>query len=250
MSAMNNRVLEIPDAQQLAVTLIEITRSVTQGVETIEIFTSLAERCVTLLPVSAAGILLRDFTDTLQVIGASSPSAHLLDLFQVQNEEGPCLECSTDGLPVAAADLQTESRWPRFTQLAMAQNFNAVYALPLRSREATIGALNLFASEPLSEGQLVVAQALADTATLSLLQVDPTVDLQIVIRRIHMAVESRNTIQQAQGMLAQRYAIDAEAALVRLRVAQEESSLTLVQVASAVIERDTNSPVFKLFDAN
>jgi len=82
---MNQATYEIPDATQLAITLIDITRAVTQGAETIEIFTSLAEKCVDLLPVKAAGILLRDVTGTLQVIGASSPSAHLLDLFQVQN---------------------------------------------------------------------------------------------------------------------------------------------------------------------
>ena len=244
---MNQTTYEIPDATQLAITLIDITRAVTQGAETIEIFTSLAEKCVDLLPVKAAGILLRDVTGTLQVIGASSPSAHLLDLFQVQSEEGPCLECSTTGSPVSDAELSESGPWPRFAALTRAQDFNAVYALPLRSRDVTIGALNLFATEPLSEGRLIVGQALADAATLSLLQVDPHVDLQIVIRRIHLAVESRNTLEQAQGMLAQRFSIDAEAALVRIRNVSEQTSLSVVAVATAVISRDENSPVARLF---
>ena len=158
--------LEVPDAAELAVTLIEITRSVTQGAETIEIFTELAEKCVGLLPVSAAGILLRDVSGTLQVIGASSPSAHLLDLFQVQNEEGPCLECTMTGIGVSDIELSATGPWPRFSELARAQEFTAVYALPLRSRDVTVGALNLFAREQLSPGRLVVAQALADAATL------------------------------------------------------------------------------------
>jgi len=240
---MTEIVLELPDASALALTLIEITNSMTQGAETIEIFTELAGKCVNLLPVAAAGILLRDVTGTLQVIGASSPSAHLLDLFQVQNEQGPCLECTMTGTPVTDVELSPTGRWPRFAALASSQGFSAVYALPLRSRDVTVGALNLFAREPLSASRLVVAQALADTATLSLLQVDPHIDLQIVVRRIHMAVESRNTLEQAQGMIAQRFGIDAEAALARLQDVSERTDLSLVEVATAVIQRDPDSPV-------
>ena len=124
---MTEVVFESSDATELAVTFIEVTRSVTQGAETVEIFTELAEKCVRLLPVSAAGILLRDVEGTLQVIGASSPSAHLLDLFQVQNEEGPCLECTTTGSPVSDDDLRLDGgRWPRFAELARAQGFASV----------------------------------------------------------------------------------------------------------------------------
>lgn len=240
---MSEFLLEVSDATELAIALIEVTRSVTQGAETVEIFTELAEKCVGLLPVSAAGILLRDVDGSLQVIGASSPSAHLLDLFQVQNEEGPCLECTKTGIPVSDTDLSVgDSRWPRFAELAR-EGFVAVYALPLRSRDVTVGALNLFANERLSPGRLVVAQALADAATLSLLQIDPHVDLQIVIRRIHLAVESRNTIEQAQGMIAQRFDIDPEDALVRLRAVAQGANMPLSEVAVAVVERDPDSPV-------
>lgn len=240
---MTEILLEVPDATELAITLIEITKSVTRGAETIEIFTELAEKCVSLLPVSAAGILLRDVSGTLQVIGASSPSAHWLDLFQVQNEEGPCLECTMTGIPISDVELSAHGKWPRFAELTTAQGFTAVYALPLRSRDVTVGALNLFAREQLSPGRLVVAQALADAATLSLLQVDPHIDLHIVIRRIHLAVESRNTLEQAQGMIAQRFAIDTEEALIRLRDVSERTALTLVEVATAVVRRDPDSPV-------
>ena len=243
---MDRSTYEISDATELAITLIDITRAVTRGAETIEIFTSLAEKCVELLPVKAAGILLHDVSGTLQVIGASSPSAHLLDLFQVQNEEGPCLECSITGVPVSDAELSPTGKWPRFSALTRAQNFSAVYALPLRSRDVTIGALNLFAIEHLSEGRLLVAQALADTATLSLLQIDPQVDLQIVIQRIHLAVESRNALEQAQGMIAQRFSIDAEEALIRIRDVSIATTLSVTEVARAILTRDFTSPALKL----
>ncbi len=243
---MTELILDVPDATELAITLIEITRSVTQGAETIEVFSALADKCVRLLPVKAAGILVRDVSGTLQVIGASSPSAHLLDVFQVQNDEGPCLECTKTGLPVSDQGLTGENKWPRFAALARERGFTSVYALPLRSRDLTVGALNLFAFDGLSEGQLVVAQALADAATLSLLQVDTHIDLQIVIRRIHLAVESRNTVQQAQGMIAQRFRIDIDEALIRLRDVSELTALTLVQVATAVVNRDQASPAHRL----
>lgn len=239
---MESQFLDTPNAIELASTLIEITRSVTHGAETIEIFTDLAERCVSLLPVSAAGILLRDASGTLQVIGASNASAHLLDLFQVQNDEGPCLDCSNTGLAVSDAPLGSSGTWPRFSQMAQASGFHSAYALPLTSRDVTVGALNLFGTKPLSAGQLVIAQTLADTATLSLLQVDPHVDLHIVIRRIHVAVESRNTLEQAQGMVAQRFAISPEGALLRMREVSIELDLSMIDVATSVVTRDENSP--------
>lgn len=246
---MSHATYEIPDATELAITLIDITRAVTQGAETIEVFTSLAEKCVDLLPVKAAGILLRDVSGTLQVIGASSPSAHLLDLFQVQNDQGPCQECSLTGIAVTDEELSETGKWPRFAELTRAQQFTAVYALPLRSRDVTIGALNLFATEQLSEGRLLVAQALADAATLSLLQIDPHVDLQIVIRRIHVAVKSRNTLEQAQGMIAQRFSIDAEQALVRIRNVSTQTHLNVIEVARSIIDRDSNSPAVVLLSS-
>lgn len=233
---------ELPNSSILAETLVDLAQAATQGAETIELFTSLTERCVELLPVAAAGILLRDVNGKLQVIGASNPSAHLLDLFQLQNQEGPCLECCAIGEAVVDIELSDVGKWPEFAEKVRSSGFRAVYALPLRSRGVTVGALNLFATTKLDESHLTVAQALADAATLSLMQVDPELDLQIVIRSIHLAVESRNTVEQAQGMIAERYSISAEDALVKIRKASKETGLSLLQTAIAVVERE---PSFK-----
>lgn len=235
---MTTASIGLPDPEQLAQTLIDVTKAITQGSETIEVFSALAERCVTLIPVSAAGILLRDIGGSLQVVGSSSRSAHVLDLFQLQNEEGPCLECCETGMPVLNDELGASGPWPRFSKLARSHGFSAVYALPLRSRGVTVGALNLFAEESLDTRRVDVGQALADAATLSLMQVDPTLDYQLVVRSIHVVIESRNTVDQAQGMIAQRYSISVEDALVRLREAANQTGLTLVQTATAVVERD------------
>ncbi len=238
-----------PDSTEVAETLIEITGAIARGAETIEIFTHLAQRCVAILPVAGAGILLRDAAGDLQVIGASSPSAHLLDLFQVQNEQGPCLVCLQTGEQVFDLDLSPTGPWPRFASLVRDKGFAAVYALPLRSRHVAIGALNLFTTQALSPDRLVVAQALADTATLSLLQVDTQTDTMLVIQRIHKAVEARNIFDQARGMLAQRFTIDSEEATARLVDAAHVTGLSLTAVSRAVVTRDASSPATALLAA-
>jgi len=231
-------------ATELARTFMEITSAIANGEETIDVFSRLTLKCVELLPVAAAGILLRDADGILRVIGASNPSAHLLDLFQVQNEEGPCLECLATGEPIADTDLDAAGRWPRFAALARAHDFSAVYALPLHSHQVAVGALNLFAHTTLGDDRLVVAQSLADAATLSLLHVDARLDASLVVQRIRMAVEARNTLDQARGMLAQRFSIDGDAALVRLQEVARETELSLREVATAVVLRDQDSPAF------
>ena len=229
---------------QVARMFIELTGVIAGGAETIEIFAELAEKCVGLLPVSAAGILLRDVSGDLQVIGASSPSAHLLDLFQVQNDEGPCLECLETGEQVFEVDLGSSDRWPQFSELARRQQFTSVYALPLQSRHVTVGALNLFATSPLDPDRLLVAQALADAATLSLLQIDPQTDNQIMIQRIQRAIEDRNTLDQARGMITERFGIDPETALIRLVHVSRQVGVRLTDVARAVVSRDEDSQAF------
>lgn len=229
---------------QVARMFIDLTSVIASGAETIEIFAELAQKCVVLLPVSAAGILLRDVSGDLQVIGASSPTAHLLDLFQVQNEEGPCLECLETGEQVFDIDLGSTGRWPRFSALARGQQFTSVYALPLRSRHVTVGALNLFATSPLDPDRVLVAQALADAATLSLLQIDPQTDNQIMIQRIQRAIEDRNTLDQARGMITQRFGVDPETALTRLVQVARQVGAPLTDVARAVVRRDEGSPAF------
>ena len=157
----------IPESEHLARTFVDLTQSLSSGEDSYEVLSMLSNRCVELLPVSASGILIMDQLGVLQVIAASSPSAHLLDLFQIQNEEGPCFQCYRTGEAVSDIDVTDEVRWPRYSSLAKSNGFTATYALPLKSRGTVIGALNLFAKEKLSPERILVAQTLADAATLS-----------------------------------------------------------------------------------
>jgi hypothetical protein len=236
----------LPESEELARTFVALARGVLEGADTVEVFSMLAESCVRLLPVKAGGILVRDAMGFLQVIGASNQSVHLLDLCQVQNVEGPSLECCRTGSLVADTELSEEGPWPRFAWLATSHGYGAVYAVPLLSRGVPIGALNLFGTSEIPAERLVLAQALADAATLALLQVDPREDTVVLARQVHLAVESRNTVEQARGMIAQRFNVGEESALEQLRRAAERLDLPLVEVARATVHRDGSHPAVAL----
>jgi hypothetical protein len=133
------------DGQPLSQTFVELTDTMVAGFDVIDFLHVLTDRSVQLLDVSAAGLLLADPRGELRVVAASSEAARLLELFQLQNDQGPCLDCFRSGQPVQAADLAAEAeRWPRFAPAALQAGFAAVQALPMRLREHVVGALNLF----------------------------------------------------------------------------------------------------------
>lgn len=235
-------VLEPSSAVELARTFVDLARSVNDGADLVYVYSMLSDRCVQLLPIEACGVLLIDLRGHLRVIGSSSHAAELLDLFQVQNDEGPCLKCCRSGESVADVALEPEGEWPRFSALARGHGFGAVYAIPLRSRDVVLGALNLFASTAIDEERLGVARSLADAATIALLQADPGEDVSTMTRRVHLAVETRATVDQATGIVAQRFELSVDDALARLRTAADDANSRLVDVASAVVARDGNEP--------
>src|SRR4249920_3242948 len=137
------------DGQLLSETFVELTDTMVAGFDVIDFLHVLTDRSVQLLDVSAAGLLLADPRGELRVVAASSEAARLLELFQLQNDQGPCLDCFRTGQPVTDADLDAEAhRWPRFSAAAQQAGFAAVQALPMRLREQVIGALNLFGVFP------------------------------------------------------------------------------------------------------
>jgi len=246
MTTTTDTKFELPDASQLAAAFVDLARSVKEGKDMVEVFSMLAERCVTVLSVAACGILVIDPMGELEVIGSSNHSAHLLDLFQVQNVEGPCLQCCRTGEAVIDTELSETGPWPGFSLAAREQGYLAVYAVPLAAQGVVVGALNLFAQESIRNEEIAVAQALADAATIALLQADPREDALVVTRRLHMVVEERNTIEQAKGVLAQRFSIDADEAFVQLRRAGERTGTRLIDVAMSVVTRDDSYDAARL----
>jgi transcriptional regulator with GAF, ATPase, and Fis domain len=226
------------DEALLSDTFVELTDTMVAGFDVIDFMHVLTDRSVQLLDVSAAGLLLADPRGELRVVAASSEAARLLELFQLQNDQGPCLDCFRSGLPVMAADLVAAApRWPRFAPAAREAGFAAVQALPMRLREQVIGALNLFRAGPgaFEPADVRVGQALADVATISLLQERSMRHSDTLNEQLQTALNSRVIIEQAKGKLAERLGLDMDQAFNLLRESARTSNRRLSDLAQAFI---------------
>ncbi|MDH6219477.1 GAF and ANTAR domain-containing protein [Streptomyces pseudovenezuelae] len=225
--------------QLLAKTFVELADNLVTDFDLIDFLRLLTDRCVGLLDASAAGVLLADRDGALHVMAASDEQARLLELFQLQNDEGPCLECFHTGAPVLVPDLSAETlQWPRFAVAAQRSGFTAVQALPMRLRDEVVGALNLFHAEPgpIEPAGTLIAQALADVATISLLQQRSTRRSTVLNEQLQAALNSRVLIEQAKGKLAERQGIDMEQAFTALRGYARSHNLRLSDLARAFID--------------
>ena len=220
-----------------ATTFVEIVDTLVDNFDVIDVLTVLTSRCVELLEAAAAGILLADETKHLRVIGASTEQVELLELFQIQNDEGPCLDCFHTGKVVSNANLALPSAWPQFAAESIRNGYPAVCAVPLRLRDVILGCLNLFMSQPiaLTEAEVALAQALADVASIAMVQDQAT--RQAAIREGHLqhALMSRIVIEQAKGMLAERGGLEMEDAFAKLRSFARSNNLGLTEVAEALV---------------
>ncbi|MEU9960653.1 GAF and ANTAR domain-containing protein [Streptomyces sp. NPDC050982] len=224
--------------QLLAKTFVELADNLVADFDLIDFLRLLTDRCVGMLGAGAAGVLLADRDGKLRVMAASDEQVRLLELFQLQNDEGPCLECFRTGAPVIVPDLAREAdRWPRFVTAAHLSGFGAVQALPMRLRDEVVGALNLFRATPgpFDPAATLIAQALADVATISLLQQRTTHRSTVLNEQLQTALNSRVLIEQAKGKLAERQNIDMEQAFTALRGYARSHNRRLVDVARAFI---------------
>jgi GAF domain-containing protein len=225
--------------QSIVRTFVELTDTLVEDFDVVELLTVLAARCVEVLDVAAAGLMLVNADEELRVIASSSETMRLLELFELQSEEGPCTECFASGAPVVHPRLADgDLRWPRFSPRAIEAGFHAVHALPMRLRGQTIGALNLFRAETgsMSEADLTTAQAFADVATIAILQNRAASEAQAVNDQLNHALNSRIVIEQAKGMVAEREGLDMDHSFRRLRAYARSHNLRLVDVACSVID--------------
>ena len=229
----------MPREALLARTFVELADTLVADFDVVELLTLLADRCVDVLEVDAAGLMLVAPDGDLRVMASSSEAMRMLELFELQSQEGPCLDCYRTGLPVVNQDLATlNSRWPRFAAEALAAGFHSVHALPLRLRGAVIGALNLFHVEAgrMREADVDAAQALADVATIAILQHRAALEAQVVNEQLNHALNSRIVIEQAKGIVAQREGLNMEQAFSTLRKHARDHNLRLVDVAHDIID--------------
>lgn len=223
--------------EQLYEAFVEAADTLVDDFDVIDFLHTLAERCVHLLGVDAAGLMLADQHGTLHATAASSENARLLELFELQTDAGPCLDAFHTGTAVVNADLRANhERWPRFAEAAEANGFVAVHALPLRLRATVIGALNLFSAGPLSDADTRAGQALADIATIGILAQRNIHQAELLTIQLQTALHSRVTIEQAKGMLAERLHISVDEAFNLLRRHARSNNLRLSDLARDVAE--------------
>ncbi len=223
----------------LARTMVELADNLVEDFDVVDLLTTLADRCVEVLDIAAAGIMLVAPDGELRVVASSSDAMRVVELFELQSAEGPCLDCYRTGRPVVNHDLNTvDGRWPRFAVVATAAGFRGADAIPMRLRGNIIGALNLFRSEPgsLNDDDVIVAQALADIATIAVLQYRNALETHVVNDQLNHALTSRIVIEQAKGMIAEREHCNVDEAFTRLRQHARNHNERLTDLATHIVD--------------
>ena len=227
-------VATVREARMVAA-FVEMADTLVADYDVVDVLHRLVEHTVALLDAAAAGLLLADQRGSLQVVASSTEAVRLLELFQLQANEGPCLDAFRTAEPVLADDLAAVSRrWPAFTPEALQQGFASVHAVPLRLRGEVIGALNLFGHHTgrLSAADLLVAQALADTATIGILQERAIHRGEVLTEQLQTALNSRITIEQAKGVLCHASDLHMDQTFEVLRNYARHHSVRLSDVAT------------------
>jgi GAF domain-containing protein len=242
-----------PDREhQLSRAFVALADTLVADYDVIALLDQLVGHCTLLLAADAAGLLLADNRRQLRVVASSSEDAQLMEVLQIQADEGPCLECYRSGSPVSVPDLgDTVDRWPAFAAAAQqAGAFRSVHALPMRLRGEAIGALNLFhrAPGPLPAADLALGQALADVATIGILQERAIRRGEVLNEQLQSALNSRVIIEQAKGVVAQLMGLGMDDAFALLRGRARRLGLRLVDVARAVVAGEIGAEELRASD--
>lgn len=225
-------------AERIAEVFVEVADTLVDEFDLIEFLQMVTARTSELVGAAAAGLLLADPAGRLQFMAASDEQTELLELFQLQAREGPCQDCFQTGVAVSAADLgETESVWPAFAPRAVAAGFRSVHAFPLRLRQQVIGTLNLFGPDVglMETADVNVVQALADVATIGLLQERAVHRGELLAEQLQNALNSRVIIEQAKGAIAQIHGCSVDEAFTMLRAYCRNHGLRLGVVALTVL---------------
>jgi len=226
------------EVERLARVFVEVADTLIDDFDVIEFLQTVTARSAELAHASAAGLLLADQDNHLRFTAASDEVTKLLELFQVQAREGPCFDAFHTGQAVIHADLGDASvLWPRFTPRAIAAGFASVHAFPLRLRSQVIGALNIFGDSPgrMDEGDADIIQALADVATIGILQERDIRQGERLTEQLQGALNSRVVIEQAKGVLAQVHGITVDEAFERLRTQARNRGVKLSDLARRIV---------------
>ncbi len=219
---------------------VSLAGALAAGEDVVELLSILTGQCARLLDVASAGLLLADERGVLHVLAASSERTRELEVFQLQREDGPCRDSYLEGASIKVPDLAADmTRWPQFAPHALAAGFASVHALPMRLRQEKLGTLGLFGTAVgrLDDDDLILGQALADVASVALVQDRTASDRAAINAQLQTALNSRVVLEQAKGVLAQQGALEMHEAFIVLRRYARDHDLRLTELATAVVER-------------
>ncbi|MFF1381306.1 ANTAR domain-containing protein [Streptomyces sp. NPDC058308] len=244
---------ELPREEQLAAAFVDLADTLVQDFGVVGFLYSLAEHCVKLLDVAAAGVLLASADGRLVDAAASDERTRRLVLASVEWDEGPCQDCFRTKEQVPDVPLATQAartRWPLFAPRAVEAGFTSVVAAPLRLNNQVIGALNLFQDQPgpLDGSHVRLGQALADTATIGVLQQRAVSEQMAVTAQLQTALDSRIIIEQAKGYLANRHDLDVEEAFTLMRRYARDHQTRLTEIARQVLQGTVDAALLTRHD--
>jgi ANTAR domain-containing protein/GAF domain-containing protein len=234
--------------QLIATTFVDLADTLVDDFDVIDFLHTLATRTVELLDASAAGTMLADQRGGLQVMASSTEEVRLLELYELQNNEGPCLDCYRTGLPVARESLPAmRASWPVFTERLQEHGFTSAQAVPMRLRSETIGALNIFRTEPglLSASDLRLGQAMAHVATVGLLQERAIAEREVLATQLQAALTSRIQLEQAKGVLAERAGLQMDEAFKVMRDYARSHNRRLGEIAAEIIDGSIGADILR-----
>lgn len=225
---------------QFLQTFATLADTLVAGYDVVDLLQMLVDSCRDLLGATAAGILLADEGGELEVVASTSESSRLVEMMQLGAEAGPCIESYYTGRPVVVTDIDlSPPEWARFRESALEQGFGAVYALPLRLRETTIGTLNLFqgVAGAMADDDVTAARAFADVATIGILHERSLRESNLVQEQLQNALNSRILIEQAKGVIAHKNTVSVDDAFTLLRTYARNNQRGIAEVAADIVGR-------------
>ena len=223
----------------LARAFVRLADTLADEFDIVEFLQSLSADSVEIIGAEAASVMLANARGELRLVASSEERMRLLELFEIQSAQGPCLDAFGSGQAVQASGADSHARWPVFAPRASEAGFHALCAVPMRTHADIIGALNLFrgSDQPFSDADLGIARAMAQVATIALIQERAIQERSMLAEQLQAALRSRVVIEQAKGMLAEHLSMTVDEAFQLLNKYARDHNRRLTEVARDVVDR-------------
>jgi transcriptional regulator with GAF, ATPase, and Fis domain len=201
----------------------------------------LLEALTVIFPGSGSAVVLPSRDGAWRVVEASGAEARDLALIQLTHGGGPVLDCLDHELPVVEVDTASTARWPTLRASLLASGWPVVFAVALRARRSTVGAICVFSERRPSsdERRLQLCRTLADVAASAVVEHRTVREAEGQVRELQRALEDRIVVEQAKGVVAEVDSLDPESAFSELVRRAYERGITVRELAREVVAAST-----------